>query len=39
MSILRLTQNALWSITTPGAHGPDADITRAVAVIKAMQRG
>ena len=38
MSILRLCQNALWAIADDRDESPD-EITTAIAVIKAMQRG
>lgn len=38
MTILRLTQNALWALEEQ-REDVDAEVTRAVAVIKAMQRG
>lgn len=38
MTILRLTDNALWAVRE-GRDEAGAEVTRAVAVIKAMQRG
>ncbi|MDO5739344.1 MAG: aminoglycoside phosphotransferase family protein [Ornithinimicrobium sp.] len=38
MTILRLTQKALWAIRRGGVESGD-DLTTAIAVIKAMQRG
>lgn len=38
MTILRAAQNALWATRDHGADSED-DVTRAVAIVKAMQRG